>query len=375
MSDQSARLSALAALPAMFPGRLRALLGGRGVEEVWSLVVTEGVCSVEGMAAVMGRQPAELARRWRVAAAAVDLAAVAARDTALGVVVLRPGDARYPPALAEADDAPEVLFARGDLAALGPPAVAIVGTRQCTHAGREIARWLGRATAEAGAVVVSGLALGIDGAAHTGALEVAGAPVAGVVGSGLDRVYPRRHRDLWDAVAKRGVLLSETPAGLGPVAWRFPARNRIIASLAAVVVVVESHGHGGSLVTARLAAERGRSVLAVPGSIRSPASAGTNALLRDGAAPLLDLDDLVVAMSLAGAPLPGAAAAASGSAAPAELDGDDARVWEAVSFEPVTTEQVIVRSGLPPGRAMAALRRLEAGGRLTSTGGGRWERR
>src|SRR5204862_479680 len=155
-----------------------------------------------------------------------------------------------------------------------------------------VARQLGRELAAHGVAIVSGLAIGIDGSAHEGALAAKAAPPVGVVGSGLDVVYPKRHRHLWDAVAAAGVLLSEAPMGAVPERWRFPARNRILAALSDVVVVVESHAAGGSMHTVRAAIDRGIPVMAVPGSMRNPAAAGTNQLLSEGVPPARDPDDI-----------------------------------------------------------------------------------
>src|SRR5262249_15322114 len=157
---------------------------------------------------------------------------------------------------------------RGSLAALDRPRVGLVGTRRCTPTGKSVARQLGRELAACGVAVVSGLAIGIDGCAHQGALAARAAPPVGVVGSRLDVVYPKSHRRLWDDVAAAGVLLSEAPLGAPPEPWRFPARNRILAALSDVVVVVESHAAGGSMHTVRAAVDRGIPVMAVPGSVR-----------------------------------------------------------------------------------------------------------
>jgi DNA processing protein len=201
------------------------------------------------------------------------------------------------------DDPPPVLFMQGDPSALNHPRVAIVGTRNATSLGREVARMLGRALSDRGVAVVSGLALGIDAASHAGALASADAQPVGVVGSGLDVVYPPANRRLWRAVGERGLLLSEVPPGRGPTPATFPARNRIIAQLAQVIVVVESAATGGSLITVDRALERGRHVLAVPGNPLNPASAGTNELLRPGllgpvALPCLSVADVLTLLEL-----------------------------------------------------------------------------
>ncbi|MGI8793962.1 MAG: DNA-processing protein DprA, partial [Acidimicrobiales bacterium] len=266
-SDDAGILAALAELPAMLPRRLAAVLMGTSPDEAWTDIRAGLFRARPSLRGLLGRDPDGLAERWRVAASAVDPVRVAARYDAAGVKAVRLGGDGYPEVLGDDPEPPAVLFVRGDLSVLARPAVAVVGTRNCTHSGAEIARWLGAEIADRGGVVVSGLALGIDAAAHRGALSRSTGSVAGVVGSGLDVVYPRRHTRLWSDVGSHGVLVSEAPLGAEPAAWRFPARNRMIAALAVVVVVVESHDRGGSLVTARLGFERGRSVLVVPGSI------------------------------------------------------------------------------------------------------------
>jgi DNA processing protein len=188
----------------------------------------------------------------------------------------------------------------------------------------------------------------------------------GIVGSGLDVVYPQRNRALWDEVAERGVLLSEAPLGAPPERWRFPARNRIVAALASVVVVVESHARGGSLLTAEQAVLRDRPVLAVPGSIFSPASAGANALIADGAAPARDTRDVLVALGLAGA---GPVRPCREGLAGEIVAVDDRRALDALGFEPANLDELALRSGLDLGRLAAAIDRLERSGHITQERG------
>jgi DNA processing protein len=231
-------------------------------------------------------------------------------------------------------------------------------------------------------VVVSGLARGIDGAAHEGALagwEAGGAPPVGVAGSGLDVIYPPGHARLWTRVARAGALLSEAPLGARPEAWRFPWRNRLLAALSQLVVVVESHLGGGSMLTVDAAARRGVPVMAVPGSIRSPASAGTNTLLAEGCAPVRDTADVLAALGLSQAgtldheATDGRSPGIDGAAAGTGLDVDQT-VLKAIGHEPTTTEAVLRRTGLGLGQAAAALDRLEEAGLLRG-GDGWWERR
>lgn len=286
-----------------------------------------------------------------------------ARCERLGIDVTWLGDARYPALLASDPDPPPVLFWRGDLAALDARRAAVVGTRNATAAGRDVAFRFGAELASHGVAVVSGLARGIDGCAHRGALSVeAGVPV-GVVGSGLDVVYPRAHHALWDAVAERGVLLSEHPPGTEAHGYHFPRRNRIVAALAEVVVVVESRETGGSLITAEEALRRGVSVLAVPGGVHNRAARGTNALVRDGATIALDTLDVLVAMSIEhrdGAPL-----AALGG----HPEGGDGEIYDLCCDEPSTFEGLVERSGRDLREVAMSVARLDRQGWITLSDG------
>ncbi|HEX4978535.1 MAG TPA: DNA-processing protein DprA [Acidimicrobiales bacterium] len=364
--------AALAGHPLMSTTRLRSLLAAHAdVEGAWRAVVDGRAARVVDLRPGRGRSDTEIGARWAAAASVLDLAGLDRRLRALGVRVRVLGGSGYPPRLAADHDPPAVLFERsadGSLSASSAPTAAIVGTRRCTSYGREVAAELGRDLSSAGVSVISGLALGIDGAAHEGALVAGAAPPVAVVGSGLDVVYPRRHERLWHRVAAAGAVIGEAPLGAAPEAFRFPLRNRIIAALADVVVVVESHATGGSMHTVQSAIERGVPVMAVPGSVRSPSSAGANRLLADGVAPVLDATDVLVALSLSS---PGAGGAEPNP--PAHVDGADAAVLEAVGWEPTPTERVLQRTGLDLGAAASALTRLEMAGLVRSSGGA-WER-
>jgi DNA processing protein len=208
----------------------------------------------------------------------------------------------YPRLLTELHDPPARLYLRGaSPEALAGPAVAIVGARTCSPYGAQVARDVARELAAAGVVVVSGLARGIDGEAHRGALAAGGTTVA-VLGCGIDRDYPRSHAELARRIAAGGLVVSEYPPGVEPAPWRFPARNRIIAGLSVATVVVEARERSGALITADFALELGRDVFAVPGEITSALSAGANDLLRQGAAPLLEADDVLGGLGLQRAP-------------------------------------------------------------------------
>ncbi len=354
-------LAALASLPRAGSRRLQRLLRGQDPEEVWQKVLA-GV--VEGTVA-----DTDLRALWQTHAADVDLVGLAKRLTALDVWVVTPGDAGYPQRLVDDIDPAPVLFGRGRVCDGVTPAVAIVGTRRCTPTGRSVAVELGAGLAEAGAVVVSGLALGIDGAAHRGALSVTGSVVTGVVGSGLDVVYPRGNSDLWQAVAEAGTLLTEAPLGAEPEGWRFPARNRLLAGLADVVVVVESKRAGGSMHTVEEALKRDVTVMAVPGSVRNPAAAGTNFLLSEGCAPVCSTDDVVVALGLV---TEGRVAAGvnpgTGSPLPS-LDSFQQRVLDALDDGPVSIDQLVMRVGARSLEVLAATEQLEALGMATREGG------
>ena len=352
--DERAALVALIGLRGMGPARVASVVGAAGsAVEAWSLV-SDG--DLDGIDLRIVKHRAGLVDGWADAARAVDPGALLHRHVAAGVEVLLPGDAGWPSAFACDPEPPPVLFARGDVALLERPGVAVVGTRRCTAGGAQIAARFGAGLADAGLTVISGLALGVDGAAHRGALGAGGVPV-GVVGSGLDVVYPARHRQLWADVAEHGVLVAEAPLGAPPERWRFPARNRIIAALALAVVVVESGARGGSMSTAAEASDRDVPVLAVPGSVLAEQSVGTNQLLFDGSGIARDVADVLAELGLrvprGQAPLFEPPEAASGPAG---------AVSAALSVVPATVEQVASAADVGVTDALTALARLEATG-------------
>ena len=230
---------------------------------------------------------------------AFDETAYRSRLASLGVRWLARGDREFPPLLRSIHDPPVGLFVRGGGSPelLAAPCVAVVGARGCTSYGAQVARSLGRELSAAGLVVVSGLARGVDGEAHRGVLEAGGATVA-VLGCGIDRDYPAAHRELARRIGESGLVVSEYGPGVEPAPWRFPARNRVIAGLAAATVVVEARERSGALITADLALEEGREVFAVPGEITGSLSKGTNGLLKLGAAPLTCVDDVLEALGI-----------------------------------------------------------------------------
>jgi DNA processing protein len=260
-------------------------------------------------------------------------------------------DRSFPPLLRELHDPPTTLYVRGAVGALAAPGVAVVGARSCSAYGAQVARAVARDLAAAGVAVVSGLARGVDGEAHRGALESGGQTIA-VLGCGIDRDYPRSHAELARRIAASGAVVSEYPAGVEPAPWRFPARNRIIAGLSLATVVVEARERSGALITADFALELGRDVFAVPGEITSALSAGTNDLLRQGAAPLTAVRDVFEALGIETQSSAPAAAVSNAAAALLVLLGDGA----------AGADELVRASGFSSAEVAAALVELELAG-------------
>jgi DNA processing protein len=270
------------------------------------------------------------------------------------------GQAEYPALLAELHDPPARLYVRGgSVEILSRPAVAIVGARSCSRYRAQVARDLARELAASGVVVVSGLARGIDGEAHRGALAAGGLTVA-VLGCGIDRDYPRAHAELARRIVGSGLVVSEYPPGVEPAPWRFPARNRIVAGLARATVVVEARERSGALITADFALELGRDVFAVPGEITSGLSSGTNDLIRQGATPLLAAGDVLEALGLEQAPPP---------APPASLSPEAAAVLAVLADGAAALDELARATGLGSPEVAVALTELELAG-LVSGGDG-----
>jgi DNA processing protein len=362
MTPAAGYAASLAGFERMTTGRLATLLAGRTPDEAFA-IATGRRSAPEPIATLLARDP-ELAAAWRAEATRREPAAMWAQCVAGGIQVILPGDPAYPPQLLDDPRRPAVLFVRGDLAVLDARRVGIVGTRNATQRGRETAAWFGHDLAAEGVVVVSGLARGIDGAAHRGALTIEGAQPVAVVGNGLDRPYPAQHADLWQSVASRGALISEWPPGTSPDAFRFPLRNRILAALVEVLVVVESRERGGSLITAREAAERGVEVFAVPGPVQGRASIGTNRLLCDGAAPATEPGDVLVALGLDRR----RAGRRRFDARPRAAAGD-VRYIDACRARPSTIEDLAAEFGVALVEVAMAVARLERAGWLRETGG------
>jgi DNA processing protein len=287
------------------------------------------------------------------------------------------GAADYPPLLASIVDAPLVLFVEGVAQALALPQLAIVGSRNPTALGRDTAEQFAGHLAAAGLVISSGLALGIDAAAHCGALAAGGSTVA-VMGCGLDAVYPREHVDLAREVATRGTLVSDLPTGTPPLKHHFPRRNRIISGLSVGTLVVEAALQSGSLITARLASEQGREVFAIPGSIHNPMARGCHRLIRQGAKLVETVDDIFAEL---GALLEGLRAGAQSEAPDTQavsgpvLDKDYEILLDALGFAPAGIDTLVSRTGLAAEVVASMLLILELDGRVAQQFGGLYGRR
>ena len=274
--------------------------------------------------------------------------------------VIHHGSAEFPPLLAEIPNPPPVLWTRGDRSLFGGPCIAIVGARAATRDGREIAYQLASDLTRAGIVVVSGLARGIDSAAHTGALDAGGKTIA-ILGTGIDRVYPSENKDLHERIAAEGLLVSEFAPGAPPDLFHFPQRNRIISGLSKAVVVVEARERSGSLITARLAGEQGRDVMVVPGQIRTGQNRGGHALLRDGAKLVESAVDILQELGLDST----SAALGLTRHSPGGEGG------QTVEF---TVDDVAREMKVAPGEALARLLEWELTGEIQRIGSGRFVR-
>jgi DNA processing protein len=296
-----------------------------------------------------------------------DIAAALEWSEQPGNRIVTLADPEYPRALLATADPPVLLYVKGCAELLNRPAIAIVGSRNATRQGEATAEAFAETLSAAGLTVVSGLALGIDAAAHRGALNGRGATIA-VIGTGADRIYPSRNESLARAIAERGALVSDFPLGTPPVAANFPRRNRLIAALARGCLVVEAAERSGSLITARLAAEAGLEVFAIPGSIHSPLAKGCHKLIKQGAKLVESAEDIleelrweaVVAAPPAPAPLPG--------------DPEAARLLDVLGYHPCDLDTLAVRSGLTPERLLAMLLPLELDGYIAQLPGGRYQR-
>jgi DNA processing protein len=297
-----------------------------------------------------------------------DIEAALAWAANAGNHIVTLADAAYPQALLAAADPPVLIYAKGRLDLLNRPTIAMVGSRNATKQGEATAEHFAATLSGAGLTVVSGLALGIDAAAHRGALPGRGSTIA-VIGTGADRIYPSRNEELARQIAERGVVVSEFPLGTPAMAANFPRRNRLIAGLARGCLVVEAAERSGSLITARLAAEAGLEVFAIPGSIHSPLSKGCHKLIKQGAKLVESAEDVLEELRWEAA-----VAAAPGATAVLPADPEAAQVLAAMSYDPCNLDVLGTRTGLTADRLLAMLLPLELDGYVAQLPGGRYQR-
>ena len=360
IGDEEAEARAIIGLslvPGVGPGRIRAILArfrsaARAVKaspRALAKVPGIGPQTAQAIAAFDGRPAVEEQLR---------------RAERVGAWLLPLWDVRFPRPLQQIYDPPAFLWVRGELVPEDERAVAIVGTRRATEYGRGVAYDLARALAERGLTVVSGLAYGIDGAAHRGALAAPGGRTLAVLGSGVDHIYPGRHTKLAEAIEGRGALLSEYPMGAEPDASNFPRRNRIVSGLALGTLVAEAYEKGGALITARLALEQNREVFAVPSPVQSRAGAGANRLIQRGHAKLvLDADDVLDELGLADP------AATSAAPPPPDLGPIEEKLYGALGSEPVHIDALCAKTGLDASTALVYLLSLEFKGLVRQLAG------
>ncbi len=383
--DERAAWLALASARSLTPAALRALLAAFGMPQALRSQPFDALAEVAGEAAahaVLAPLPAGFE---------AEVAGVATWCAQPGNALVTLADPAYPSTLLAMPDPPPVLYVKGDLALLHASAIALVGSRNGTPQGLEDAAHFARELAAAGLVVVSGLALGIDAAAHRGALSVAG-PTVAVIGTGIDIVYPAAHRELAHRIAAHGALVSEWPLGTPARPSHFPQRNRLIAGLSKGVLIVEAALRSGSLITARLANEMGRDVFALPGSIHSPLSRGCHRLIKEGARLTEEPAEILEELGLASRPGPRAAPIAphiGSSSAPTPMpapvsdastapihahDSHAARVIAALGHAPATLAVLAGRTDIDGAGLQAALLQLELAGDVTALPGGRFVR-
>lgn len=329
---------------------------------------------------VLGTEARDLSRRVKTSDRAArafdelrrdfDVDLTLARLAEKGIKALTLADEDYPDLLRGIPDPPPALFVDGELPE--EPCVGIVGSRKSSVTGIEAARELGRSLGERGVTVVSGLALGIDAASHDGAL-MGGGPTIGVLGCGIDVVYPKSNRGLFEKVRGGGAIVSEYYLGEAPLAWRFPARNRIIAGLCETIVVVEAADKSGALITARHALDSGRDVWAVPGPIHAAECQGSNKLLSEGAGVLWDVSEFVEMVAPLSPPLddrPGKRQEEAVRAVPPELPENEAAAFLGIGFEPTGVDVIAGRSGIEMSKLLPALAMLELKGYVARSASG-----
>lgn len=361
--------TALLRLTGMTHYRLRKVLIDLDPQLIWeSLAVTRDMTA----STLCNVKPVEL-QRWRKETSSIDPLALYLSHLDDGVAVLHRSAPNFPERYRDDESGSEVLFVRGNVSCLNIPSVAIVGTRRCTAYGRAVAKEFAETLVELGFVVTSGLALGIDGVAQDAAIAAGGKSV-GVVANGLNLCYPNSHKRLSNRVATAGAVVSEYPFGVRPDPWRFPLRNRIIAALSDGVIVIESNETGGSLSTAVEAMVRDVVLMAVPGTIYSDASVGTNALLVDGAIPVVSAENLRMTLKAnlsrhEAQVLVADVGAKKRSTIALKLGDADRKVYEQLDWTAVSFETLLFRTGLEAGPLMATLQSLNDQGGATGDRG------
>ncbi len=370
MNTDRITLAALASLPGMGPARLRWLTAQYRPSDALEKLRKGSLNSVASGKVPKGINQ-KLLLRWRNASRQLCIESLAQKYDECGVSILLPQDNAWP--FHDDIEPPSLLFYKGAIELLASSRkVAVIGTRRCSSVGRKMAYLLGEAFATANVTTVSGLALGVDGASHKGALA-AGGRVLAVVGTGLDVIYPKKNASLWRDVEEKGLLISENPLGAKPEKWRFPARNRLLAGLSAGVVVVESHAKGGSLLTVDEALARDKSVMVVPGSALNAAAIGSNALLKDGAVPVCEASDVYTELGWAmthkkvvpEAVHAGTLASATSGITRSELAS---RILGEVGAGDVHMDSLVMSLGLPVHMVMAQVQQLVVAGDLRCDG-------
>ncbi|MEG1832682.1 MAG: DNA-processing protein DprA [Burkholderiaceae bacterium] len=352
----------LAMTPGLGPAALRQLLARLGLPQD---------VLAAGYAQLVRHLPESLARELaRPASSEIEQAITRTErwlaDTP-GTALLSLADPEYPSALLDITDPPSLIFARGRLELLQRPALAIVGSRNCTVQGADNAAAFAQSLARGGLTIVSGMALGIDAAAHRGALAGGAASTIAVLGTGADRIYPASHRELAEQICVDGLMITEFPLGTPAIAHNFPRRNRIIAGLARGVLVVEAALRSGSLITARLAGESGREVFAIPGSIHAPLAKGCHRLIKDGAKLVEAGNDILEELRLD-------PVAVTAPARPCRRASPHATLLEAMGHEPIDLDTLALRLAMDAGTLSAALLELELAQDIERLPGNRYQR-
>lgn len=341
-------------------------LGPQGQRKLLSAFGLPSEVFDAGYSALSKHVGEELARRVLAPAAQEQIETALAWAAQPGHHILTLADREYPATLLEIANPPTLLYVHGDMALLNRPMLAVVGSRNATAQGLSNAEQFSAALSQAGLTIVSGLALGIDAAAHRGALRGLSSTVA-VLGTGVDTCYPSRNRALYETIGESGVLLSEFPPGTPAVSLNFPRRNRLISGLSRGVLVVEAALSSGSLITARYAGEQGRELFAIPGSIHSPLSKGCHALIKQGAKLVDSAQDVLEELSAW-------RAMDAERSAPSPRPSDDYPLLQALGHDPCSIDMLCLRSGLTPESVSAILLELELDGKVACLPGGRYQR-